>query len=109
MAFMVGLIPDKSISNINNTVSTLYRMAFMANQTLSLIHISSLPVTLPRIFMPRPVRRFMEENTPRLKQVLPMVSVRCVEMFFHKEIWIPTGPWSVRGERCFRKDFSEDF
>ena len=30
---MVGLIPDKSISNINNTVSTLYRMAFMANQT----------------------------------------------------------------------------
>ena len=33
----------------------------------------------------------MEENTPRLKQVLPMVSVRCVEMFFHKEILIPTG------------------
>ena len=66
-------------------------------------------VVLPRIFMPRPFRRFMDENTPRLKQVLPMVSVRCVEMFFHKEILIPTGPWSVRGERCFRKDFSEDF
>ena len=27
----------------------------------------------------------------------------------YQPVGIEIGPWSVRGERCFRKDFSEDF
>ena len=58
----------------------------------------SLPVTAPKTFTPKPFKRFIAEKIPRLKNVLPTVSVRCVERFFQRERLIPF--FSLRADCC---------